>query len=291
MKTAVIASVSFSVLYAGMITFQQYVVKTNSFRDFVFWSYLVTLSLTVIYALFRSPKSLLIKSARGWSFGILCGISASVLADSFILIGLQTIPSLNWGILSLLTTPLTFAFAVMWLSERLKVSKILAVLLSIVGALLVVVQSNQRLDLGLGNIWFIAAVLFLTIANIFNQSALRTLTILQLNFIRLLTAVVILGLGLVIFPSHGQIVWWMAVFNGTAILIGMTLISLTIKKAGVAFFSLGSNLVPIFIAIFSLVIYGTRPTPLQIIGGGLIIFSIWLFYLDKIKKANKEAKI
>lgn len=284
MKTATLSVLLFSALYGLMIIFQQYVVKGNSFRDFVFWSYLVTLSLTVIYALFRSPKSLLIKSARGWTFGILCGISASVLADSFILIGLQTMPSLNWGILSLLTTPLTFAFAVMWLSERLKVSKILAVLLSIVGALLVVVQSNQRLDWGLGNVWFLTAVFFLTIANIFNQSALRTLTILQLNFIRLLTAVVILGLGLVIFPSHGRVVWWAPVLNGTAILIGMTLISLTIKKAGVAFFSLGSNLVPIFIAIFSLIIYGIWPTFTQVIGGGLIIFSIWLFYLDKLYK-------
>ena len=169
MKTATISAVSFSVLYALMIIFQQYVVKDNSFRDFIFWSYVTTLLLTVTYALIRNSRKLIVKSIRGWTLGALVGISASVLADSFILIGLQSAPSLNWGILSQLGVPLTFLFAVLWLSERFNISKILAILVSIVGAVLVVVQTNQKLDFGLGNLWFLSAVVFLAMANIFKS--------------------------------------------------------------------------------------------------------------------------
>ncbi len=283
MKTATISAVSFSVLYALMIIFQQYVVKDNSFRDFIFWSYVTTLLLTVTYALIRNSRKLIVKSIRGWTLGALVGISASVLADSFILIGLQSAPSLNWGILSQLGVPLTFLFAVLWLSERFNISKILAILVSIVGAVLVVVQTNQKLDFGLGNLWFLSAVVFLAMANILSQYALRSMTILQLNFVRLLTAVIILGLGLWIWPTGGRVVWWIAIVNGTAILIGMSLVSLTIQKAGAAFFSIGANLIPVFIALFSILIFGIWPTSYQIMGGVLIIISIWIFYLDKLR--------
>ena len=58
---------------------------------------------------------------------------------------------------------------------------------------------------------------FLAMANILSQYALRSMTILQLNFVRLLTAVIILGLGLWIWPTGGRVVWWIAIVNGTAI--------------------------------------------------------------------------
>ena len=72
-------------------------------------------------------------------------------------------------------------------------------------------------------------------------------------------------------------VWWIAIVNGTAILIGMSLVSLTIQKAGAAFFSIGANLIPVFIALFSILIFGIWPTSYQIMGGVLIIISIWIF--------------
>ena len=60
-------------------------------------------------------------------------------------------------------------------------------------------------------------------------------------------------------------------------LLGFNLVNYAIQKAGASFFSVVSSLLPLFTAVFTFFILGTLPTFNQLIGGLIIIFSIYIF--------------
>lgn len=67
------------------------------------------------------------------------------------------------------------------------------------------------------------------------------------------------------------------IFNALVGLIGFNLVNYAIQKGGAAFFSIVSNVLPLFTIVFSFVIFKNLPVLTQIAGGLLIVFSIFLF--------------
>lgn len=285
MKAAFLAAVVFSALYGLQIVLLQSIIRV--FISPLHLNFLMNLLGTLIvglYLLATKPEALKIRSRKGLWFGVLAGILGSGVADLLVLLGLQMSSSINWGILSRLLVPATFLFSVIFLKERFSWLKILCVFLSIVGALLVIFNCQVFLSLNTGDLLFLGAVIAFGLLNIISQKALKYLSIIQLTLMRIGFGALFLALPVFFFFPIKEVVSWPLVLLNTFFLIaGINLVNLIIKKAGASFFALSSNLVPVFTVIFAVFLLKEKPTLYQVLGGLLIITSIFLFQSQNLK--------
>lgn len=276
---ATIAVVFFSFFYGLQTILQQTIVRNilpPLHLNFLAYSFASIFFL--IYLIFFNRKSLRIKSKKGLTFGILTGLSASVVADTFVLLGLQSSSSINWGILSRLAAFVTFLLALVFLKEKSNKIKVLALIVSFIGALLVIYTPGTKLNFNRGDLFFIGGFIAFGLANIFSQKALQFLSLSQLTFSRLFSAAVVYGIVVFAFFPIKQIsAWGFVIYNAISLIIGISLISLIIKKSSGSFFAVASNLVPVFIIILSILFLKEYPLPIQLVGGALIISGVILF--------------
>ena len=100
----------------------------------------------------------------------------------------------------------------------------------------------------------------------------------QLTYLMFLYAAVILGVITFIFmPIKNITAYSFIVTNAVTGLIGFSLVNYAIQKGGAVFFTLVANLLPVFTIVLSFFILKEAPILTQILGGTLIIISIFLF--------------
>lgn len=276
---ATLAVILFSFFYGLQTILQQTVVRnTLPPLHLNFLAYGLSFIIFLIYLVLFNRKALKIKSKKGLTFGILTGLSASVVADTFVLLGLQTSSSINWGILSRLAAFVTFVLALVFLKEKSNMVKILALIISVVGAFLVIYTPGTKIIFNRGDLLFVGAFIAFGLANIFSQKALEFLSLSQLTFLRLFSAAVVFGIIVfVFFPVKQVSTWGFIFYNAASLIVGTSLISLIIKKSSGSFFAVASNLVPVFIIILSIFFLKEYPLPIQLAGGTLIIGGVILF--------------
>jgi drug/metabolite transporter (DMT)-like permease len=241
-------------------------------------AYLFATFVISVYLLIFNRESLKIKSKKGITMGVITGILSSVVADSLVLFGLQTASSINWSILSRLNILVTFTFALILLKEKPKLLKIIAVLVSILGAFLVVYNPGAEFTFQIGNLLFLGAVVAFSLCNITTQLALKYLSVTQLIFIRITSSALILTIiTLLFFPFQEISAWLFILFDGIIVILATLLVNIVIKRAGAAFFSIATNLTPVITVFFAMLIVKELPSVSQIAGGSLIIASVFLY--------------
>jgi drug/metabolite transporter (DMT)-like permease len=284
MKAAFLAAAVFSALYGLQTVLLQSIVRV--FISPLHLNFLINVLATLVvgfYLLMTKPSGLKIRSPKGLGYGILAGILGSGVADLLVLLGLQSSSSINWGILSRLMILTTFLLSVLFLKERFSWLKIFSVFLSIIGAFLVVFRFQISLVFNPGDLLFLGAVIAFGFLNIISQKALEYLTVSQLTFMRVSIGAIVLAIPVFLFfPIKEVSRWSLVVLNTFFLIAGINLVNLVIKKAGASFFSLSSNLVPVFTVIFAVFLLGDQPTLFQILGGILIISSIFLFQFQNL---------
>ena len=269
----------FSLFYSLFILLQQQFLRiVIPPLQLNFFNHLSAVIFLSIFIFLIKPS--LIKSVpkAGLKYAILVGLTASVFGDSLLYLGLKFSSAINWGILSLLIALVTFILAIKFLAEKSTRGKIIALMLSLVGAFIVIYRPGEKVLFIFTDLFFIAAVFMYAGANILNQKALKYLSIFQLLYFRLLSAVIVLGI--VVFfsaPVIKNLPWAFIVINSLWLILGVSLVNLIIKRAGPTFFSLSLNLVPVFTVVFAAVLFKEMATIYQLTGGVLVIGSIVIF--------------
>ena len=286
MHRALIAALIFSFIYGFTIILQQTIVRSSMDPVFlVTLSYIFTFIYFLIYAYIAKPKILPFPHS-GFKWGIATALLSSVLGDYFVIRGLQTSPSINWSILSRLTVPGTFLLALPILHEKLSWNKYLAGIIALFGAYFVVLDPSFVFSPKQGDIFFILAVLTYSLANVTSQFALRTFSTVQLTALRLGLAMPSFLLILAFSPVSFSLNLPFTLFNAAMILFGTATVTYIIGRAGASFFAVTGNLIPVFTVLFSIFYLRVLPTFLQLLGGALVILSIFLFTYTPINRAE-----
>jgi len=279
MRQALFATIGFAAFYALQIVFQQiYVRAAVEPLHLNFLSYALSSIILTFYFLFFNKKALIIKPNKNILFLFCFALVGWMLADFFAVTGLKFSSSINYSILSRLMIFVVFILSVFFLNEKIKLNKIFSSILAVAGSILVVYKFNSQIVINTGDLFFLGTVLVQSISSVARQKVTKHVSSLQLTYLMFTYAAIILGIiTFIFFPIKQPVSYKFIIFNSLSGLIGFSLVNFAIQKGGAVFFTLTANLLPVFTIIFSFFILKQLPLPTQIIGGILIIFSIFLF--------------
>ncbi len=279
MKRAFIATIFFCVFYSLQIVGQQLFVRNYIHPLHLnFLSYFVASIILTLYFVLFNKKDFVLKPDKKIVPFFILAIAGWMFADFFATYGLKFSTSINYSILSRLMIFVVFVLSMLFLKEKSNKYKIVSTILSVIGGFFVIYNFKNTLQINTGDIFFLGTVLTQSISSVTRQKVTKRMTSFQLTYLMFLYATFILGLITFIFlplkilPSLKIIL-----FNSITALIGFSLVNYAIQKGGAVFFTLVATLLPVFTIIFSFIILRQVPILTQIIGGILIITSIFLF--------------
>jgi len=279
MKQALLATIGFSFFYGLQIVLQKLFLK--SAIQPLHLNFLTSLSSFIILTLYFwlfNKKVFVFKMDRKVSLWYFIAAMLWIIAELLSIFGLKISSSVNFSILSRLTIIFTYLIAIIFFKEVYKTNKIIAVFLAFFGALAVVFNYKTNLKINYGDIFFILFALGNSVSGLFRQKITKHITSFQLTYLMYLLAVIVLGfITIVFFPIKEIKIWNFIIFNSILSLAGFNLVNYAIAKGGASFFAVASSILPFVTAIFSFLILGQLPLINQIVGGLLIIFSIFLF--------------
>lgn len=279
MTLNIILAFIFSFFYSLMILLQQKYLRTSiSPLQLNFFTYLGSSAILTLCVLFFKRSILGSLPKSGLKYAILVGLNSSVVGDSLIFLGLLSSSAINWGILSLLIALVTFILSVKFLAEKPTKIKIIALILSLLGAFIVIYKPGQKLIFNSGDIFFLLAVIVYAIGNLLNKKALDRLSVFQVLYFRLLTASFVLGIILVLSNQINLNLPWFFIFISSIwMIMGTSLVNAITQKSGPSFFAISVNLVPIFTIVLAVFLFSELVTTYQLLGGVLVIGSILIF--------------
>lgn len=240
-------------------------------------------------------KSGLNSIIEGIVITLLIGIFMYTGAMGLLYISMQTLPASTAAIL-LFTNPFWVAlFGKLVLNEHLSFTRIIAIVLGFTGTVLVIgLNAGGSLSgviAGLGGAvcWAIATIL----SKRFKISGGHWFIS---GWQLLIGALALLGIATLEHESWpetlslSQWIWfiWLAIPASTG---SFGLWFLALKRGGATHISGYLFLVPLFAVFLGYLILGERLTAIQLFGGVLILFALWLGPRNDIKKLEKEIKI
>lgn len=243
-----------------------------------FFMSLVSFVILTIYGLIFNRKIISIKLEKDAFKYFLLATFLWIIADLSAIYGLKLSSSVNYSILSRLTVFVTYFTAVLFFKETLTKNKILAVVLSLLGSFFVVYNFKSTVVLNPGDILILGFSIFVSLSGLFRQKISKNISSIHLTY--LMFGLSTLTLGLITFllePINKFIIPPFIVLISILGLLGFNLVNYAIKQSGASFFSVVSSLLPVFTAIFTFFILGITPSINQLIGGIIIIVSIYIF--------------
>jgi drug/metabolite transporter (DMT)-like permease len=251
-----------------------------------FWCWAIALAilLPLSFVELRQHQTLLL---REWKLILALGATGVAAFHSFVYTALTTTPAVN-ALLFLSLVPMAIA-AVSWLVFRdtITLRQIAGILLSVVGALVVIAQGNIATLLALhfnpGDIWMLGAVAIWAI-----YSVLLKRRPAQLPQLALLTATVIAGVAL-LFPVY----LWQHWRGETMVMTGSNLLGLlyiavfasvvaflfwnrSVAEIGPTKAGMYANLLPVFGAVLAVLFLGEPIALYQLLGAVLVFSGIFL---------------
>jgi drug/metabolite transporter (DMT)-like permease len=274
----------YSVLYSAIITIQRILLLQGAHPIFInLIMYLVAVIIFSSIIGITNPKLFRIQKNQSsdikWT--ILSAFTA-LMADLLALFGLQTGSSITWSILICVSPIITYILALLFLNDKLAKAKIIAIGLSVIGAIMVIYTPISGISLSISNILFIGAVCLYGISNILNQKALNNLNVNQFTWIRLVASTFFMFIAfLMIQPKFVPVNWWLVMLTGVIALAATRTMNLIIQNYGATFFALGVNLTPVMTAILAIIFIHDFPTAYHVLGGVVIVGSIYIFINSK----------
>lgn len=279
MTRALLASIGFCIVYAFQIVLQESFVRSSiEPLHLNFLTYTLAAGIMTLYFLLFSGKSFHIKPNKSLTrlFAITTGMW--LIADFSAVYGLKFSSSLNYSLLTRTMIFVVFLLSVFFYKEKFIWQKIIAIILAGIGSVLVVLQFDTILTINPGDIFFLITVVTLSVSSIVRKDITRSISSLQLSYGMFFFAAIIYAiLTFFFFPITYNVPLAAVFINTITGLVGFNLVNYAIQEGGAVFFTLVSNLLPVFTALFSLILLGKFPEIYQLIGGMLIIGSIFLF--------------
>lgn len=240
--------------------------------NLAFW---ITLLATVYWStvFFKAKSKLKNATAPDYLLLLFIGLINTLGVTLVETLALKSSPAVNFSFLIRTVILFTIILAAIFIKERLTLKKLILATLILAGSYLLITQ-GQTLKLSPGDLFTLLEALMLGILNISQKTAVQ-------KFGSQLTASAAFVFGLIPFLalllSTGQIHWpqapliipFLAVFN-----VAITQFKLiALKHATASYVTMIFSLTPIFVAIMAIPLLGEFLTPIQILGGILIILA------------------
>jgi drug/metabolite transporter (DMT)-like permease len=280
MNQALIAAISFCLVFGLQLVLQQLFLQSSihPLHLITMTNSLSFLFLTVYALLFRRDF-FIFKLSRRNLLWFLLATYCWIFADLAVVFGLTMSSSVNLSLLSRLQVFATYFGAILFLGEKGTTQKFIAIAISFLGTVIVINVSQARVGLNLGDILFLVFTACISVSAILRQKVSTAISSYQMTYLMFgISALTLNAITLFMQPitSAKDMTWFIAV-NSLLGLIGFSSVNFAIAKGGATFFTLVTNLLPVSAVIFSFLVFRTLPTINQIIGGCIIVISIFLF--------------
>lgn len=279
MKQALIASVFFCVLYGLQIVLQQLFLTRTIFP--IHLSFLTSLTSFVLlspYMFVFKRKYFSLRIHRKAISGFFIATALWILADLSSVFGLKMSSSLNLSIFSILQIIIIYILAVLFLKEAFTKKKAMAIASSLLGSIILVYNFKSTIRINAGDLLFLVFIISISVSSLFRQKIAKHISSFHMSYLMFGLSTLTLGIiTFFFFPIKKLEAPGFIVFNAIIGLVGFNMVNYAIAKGGATLFSLVSNLLPVFVAFFSFLIVKQLPTPNQIVGGLIIVFSIFIF--------------
>jgi drug/metabolite transporter (DMT)-like permease len=218
------------------------------------------------------------------AIGLLIAISTNI--------NYEAVAFIDPGAASLLSqTSVLFSlgFGIIWLRDRLSRAQVGGALLAIAGVFTIAFQPGDYLRLG--SLLVVSSALMYALHAAITKRFGDDLDLLNFFFFRLLFTTIALAIfgsvrGVLVWPSLR--VWPLIVLVGTVdVVLSRTLYYLALRRLTMSMHTLALTLSPIAAILWALLLFGTFPTPQQIIGGIGVIAGVLIVSLKG--KANNDA--
>ncbi len=270
------------VLTAGLILLTKYVFNLGiEPLNFSYQILLVSAVYLFAYALIKEPKALLSIDKQSMLAIVLIGIFGGGLTYGLGSLGLQISTAINYAFLIQTTIFFTPILAFFFLKEHLKPHKTVLIFALLIGSYLI--STNGKLIIpNIGDLYILLSSIAFSLGVIFTKIALRKVPTLTFSMYRSLFG----GLSLLLFLLFIRKVnvdfhWYWISIVGLVIAAGIYSMNKTLEYGTASYMQMMYISVPIITAIFAYLILGELMSPVQIIGGIIIIISV--FFVHKLE--------
>jgi len=270
------------VLTAGLILITKYVFDLGiEPLNFSYQILLVSVVYLFVYALIKEPKELVNMDKKSILVIVLSGITGGTIAYGLGFLGLQKSTAINYVFLTQTTVFFTPILAFFFLKEHLRLHKTVLIFTLLLGAYLV--STNGKLILPkIGDIYILLGAVAISSSIILTKIALKKVSTLTFSMYRALFG----GISLLIFlllinKASLYFNWYWIAIVGLVVAAGIYSMNKTLEYGSASYLHMMNMYVPVITAIFAYLILGESMTPIQIVGGALIIVSG--FFVHKLK--------
>jgi len=233
-----------------------------------------------------------------WKLFIANGIQSG-LGTWLSIIGISLTATINAGFLVKLTTVTTVIFAWLILNERLSLTKILMVLIMLIGAYLLTTKGEMLLP-KVGDLYILAACVCWSLGNVLLRKYLLSQS-LDIELITLQRPISILPVALILVgfvlwsPNSifGEILktpgvsmplisYLYAIGNGIILALTWTFLNQTLKVTTASYMTMMSMATPIIVSILAMIFLHETMVLIQYLGAGLIILAGVVTYSSDI---------
>ncbi len=247
-------------------------------------------------------------SWKNWIFLSLIAILSGAMAPGLIFLGLANTTVTNVVLIGRLEIPLTLAFSILFLKERVNIWIIAGAVISLLGvALTVFLQSfmemampgTEVIRVGPGEIMTAIAALFLAISTVISKLGLEQVPLGIFSIYRTSVAsIIFFCIATYLYGSEHFIdafspfLWgWMLIYSAIIIVLGQSCWFAGLKNASGSEISLVSSFYPVAGILTAYLILGEVPTKAQYIGAAVILLGIFITQVgisqnkvDKVKQ-------
>jgi len=269
-------------LSAGLILLIKYAFELGiEPLNFSYQILLASVIYLFVYVLIKEPKALIVDK-KSLFIIILAGITGGALAYGLGFLGLQKSTAINYTFLTQTTVFFTPVLAFFFLREHLKPHKTALIFALLVGAY--IVSTNGKLILPkISDIYILLGAFSVSSSIILTKIALKKIPTLTFSMYRALFG----GISLLIFLLVIDKVlfnfnWYWIAIVGLVVATGIYAMNKTLEYGSASYLHMMNISIPVITAIFAYLILGESMTPIQIIGGAIIVVSGFFVYKLKI---------
>ncbi len=247
----------------------------------------ISSSIFLIYIHSFRKISLLPTTKKHWG-ALLSGVIGGGLANIFGVYGIQLSTATNYGFLVKLATVFNVVFAYFLLKEPITKMKAALILIMMSGAYLLS-TNGQRLDPHIGDILIITTGALYALSAVLNRKLIKkalhpdivSLYRSTAGFL-LVTLAILFFEPLQLLPQVGTNTWIWLIVSGIFGALTVFYLNQTLKIASASYMTMMSMSVPVMVALIAMPLFGDKLSPIQWLGGSLIVAGGILTEIKKV---------
>ncbi|MGE3279061.1 MAG: DMT family transporter [Candidatus Altimarinota bacterium] len=249
------------------------------------FSYQILLASAVylfIFAVIKEPKAITKIDNKALLGLVLIGVVGGGITYGFGSLGLQKSTAVNYSFLIQTTILFTPVLAYFILKEHLKPYKLVLMLILLVGTYLI--STNGALSLlSIGDLFILLSAVAFSLSVVFTKRALRKISTITFSMYRALFGGLSLLLYLLITNEiHLDFNGFWIIVVGFIIAIGIYAMNKVLEYTTASYMQMMYMMVPVITAISAYLLFGELMTPIQMLGGAIIITSGFLVHKFEI---------